>query len=228
MRVLLMLLPLLVVPGIPATQNPEDQPPVTVVKFAWGRDQQPVENAVSASVPPIAAVTANDKVFARQRRSNDPAGMRDPNADSIDTRAGELERIVRESQAPEPISGFAYQVKIQNSSSRVTQSVFWEYQFTEKNNPANTTHRHFLCLVKVKPQQDRDLRVFSLRGPSDTVSAKNAGKMGAGRFDETVIINRVEYSDGTFWQRDGWSLEQFKLTKSARSQARDIPMCRSL
>jgi hypothetical protein len=226
MRLFLLLLPLLLFP-VPQQDN-EAQPPVTVVKFGWTRDRQPAENAVSASVPPMAAMTANDKLYARQRRVNDPAGMRDPNADTLDSRASELERIVSQSRAPEPVSGYAYQVKVQNGGSQPTLTVFWEYEFTEKGNPANSTHRDFLCLVKIKPEQERDLRVFSLRGPSDTVSWKNAGKMNGGQLNEAVKINRVEYADGTAWQRNGWSLEKFKLTTTARSHARDVPMCRSL
>ena len=228
MFVILLLLPLLVFPVSPATQNPDEQPPVAVLKFAWGKDRQSVDMAVSASVPPMAALTPNDKPNARQRRVNDPAGMRDPNADSLDSRTSELERIVQESRAPAPISGFSYQVKIKNGGSQPVQIVFWEYEFKEKGNPANSTHRDFLCLARIKPEQEKDLRVFSLRGPVDTVSANNAGKMPGDQFDEAVKINRVEYTDGTVWQRPGWSVEKFKLTSTARTHGRDVPICRSL
>lgn len=226
MFILVLLLPLFMI-SAKAQQSTDEESPLVVLAFKWVRDRQPLDNAVSVSVPPVAAVTANDKIFARQRRANDPAGMRDPNADSIDSRSAELDRIVQESREPEPVDGFAYQIKIQNGSSRITQTVFWEYQFTEKGNPANVTRRQFLCAVKMKPQESKDLRAFVLRGPSDVINVKNAGKMGD-QFNEVAQVNRVEYVDGTFWQRKDWDLNQFKLTSKARVGSRGLPVCRSL
>ena len=181
---------------------------------------------MSVSVPLVASVAANDRVFAR-RRANEFPGARDPNPDSIDSRSAELERVVQQSHEPQPVDGFAYQIRIQNGSARVTQTVFWEYQFTENGNPSNVTRRQFLCAVKMKPQQEKDLRVFGLRGPSDVIDAKNAGKL-RDQFQESALINRVEYSDGTFWQRKDWNFGNLKLTSQARSEARSIPVCRSL
>ena len=227
----LLILTALLFPLVVQAQEPsasENNPPLTILNARWSRDRQPAENAVSVSVPPVAAVTANDKAFARQRRANDPAGVRDPNADSIDTRSSELERIVQQSREPQPVEGFAYQIRVQNGSERVTQTVFWEYQFAEIENPSHVTRRQFLCAIKMKPQQEKDLRVFGLRGPTDVVDVKSLGKSRQDQFKQTVLINRVEYSDGTFWQRKEWSLDNVKLTAKARSQAGSIPVCRSL
>lgn len=207
---------------------PQDQvepTPLTVLSFKWGHDRQPIGNAVSASIAPAPAMINANKNFERQRRVNDPAGVRDPNADTLDGRAAELERIVQESREPPPVEGFAYQVRIRNGGAKITQTVFWQYEFVETANPANVTRRQFLCSAKVKPQQEKDLRGFVLRGPSDVVDAKSLGKLS---FRETVTINRVEYSDGTFWQRPGWNVDDFKLTAKARSETRNLPACRSL
>jgi hypothetical protein len=224
MYVLLLLIPFLFSPFSPP-QEPEAQTPLTVLSFKWVRDHQPIEHAVSASVPPAPAMISANKNFEKQRRVNDPAGVRDPNADTLDGRASELERIVQQSREPEPVAGFSYLVRIQNSSPKITQTIFWEYQFADAANAANLTRRQFLCSAKLKPQQERDLRAFVLRGPTDTVDAKSTGKV---TFKESVLINRVEYSDGTFWQRQGWSVDDFKLTAKARSETRNLPACRSL
>lgn len=224
MHSFLLLLPLLL-GSVSWPQDQVDQTPLTVLSFKWGRDRQPIDNAVSASIAPAPAMISANKTFERQRRINDPAGVRDPNADTLDGRAAELERIVQESREPAPVEGFSYQVRIRNGGTRITQTVFWEYEFVETANPANVTRRQFLCSTKLKPQQERDLRAFVLRGPSDVVDAKGLGKLS---FRETVTINRVEYSDGTFWQRQGWSVDDFKLTAKARSETRNLPTCRSL
>lgn len=224
MHSFMLLLPLLLSPT-PLQQDQAEPTPLTVVSFRWGRDRQPIDNAVSASITPAPAIISANKAFEKQRRVNDPAGVRDPNADTLDGRAAELERIVQESREPEPVEGFAYQVRIRNGGAKITQTVFWEYQFVDTANPGHVTRRQFLCSTKLKPQQERDLRAFVLRGPSDVVDAKSAGKLS---FKETVTINRVEYSDGTFWQRQGWNVDDFKLTAKARSETRNLPTCRSL
>jgi hypothetical protein len=46
-------------------------------------------------------------------------------------------------------------------------------------------------------------------------------------FDGAVFINRVEYEDGTVWQRNGWDFEQVKLTTKA-SETRKLEPCQGL
>ncbi len=224
MHSLLLLLPLLFSPTY-CPQGQSEQAPLTVLSSKWGRDRQPIGNAVSASVALQPAMISPNKSNERQKRVNDPAGIRDPTADTLDGRAAELDRIVQESREPQPVEGFVYQIRIQNDSTKVTQTVFWLYEFVDVNDPKQVTQRQFLCSVKVKPQQEKDLRAFVLHGPSDVVDAKSLGKM---TFTGRVIINRVEFGDGTFWQRQGWNVDDFKLTAKARSDKGNLPTCRSL
>src|SRR5574341_1666145 len=109
--------------------------PVTVLSFKWSKDRRPAELADdSAAMTPQPAMNGANKNFERQRRSNDPAGVRDPNADTLDGRSAELDRITAESRETKPeADGFTYQAKIQNKSAKVVTAVFWEYQFKEKN-----------------------------------------------------------------------------------------------
>jgi hypothetical protein len=226
MRIFLFLLPFLLMTGSPL-QNPDDKSPLVVLDFKWSRDRQPVTNAVSASMTPAPAMTAANKNFEKQRRINDPAGVRDPNADTLDGRGAELERIVQESREPEPVEGFTYQMRVQNRSSKAIQNVFWEYRFKEVSNPEHLSRRQFLCNVQIKPDKDRGLQVFSLSGPSDVVNVKSLDKDSKSQFEEAVLINRIEFADGSFWQRKEWNLDQVKLTSKAR-ETRNMPMCRGL
>ena len=146
----------------------------------------------------------------------------------FDGRSAELDRIVQQSREPEPVPGFTYQVKVQNSGVKPIQIIFWEYQFKETANPANVTQRQFLCSVRMKPDQGKDLQVFSLAGPSEVINIKSLAKGSGDQFQEAVLINRVEYSDGSFWQRRGWNVDDLKLTSKARLETRNMPMCRSL
>ncbi len=229
MRILL-LLPLLLMPG-PSGQNPpaaEESSPVTVVSFKWIKDRKAIENAVSVSSSPAPAMIAANKNFEKQRRINAPAGERDPNADTLDGRSAELDRIVQQSREPQPVEGFTYLVKVQNGRAKPVQNIFWEYQFKESANPTNVTRRQFLCSARINPEKEKDLQVFSLSGPSNVVNVKSLAKGSANQFQETVLINRVEFTDGTFWQRQDWDVNDLKLIPKARSETRNLPMCRSL
>src|SRR2546427_10991797 len=100
MTVLLLLLSLILAlsSSVQNSASQDDKSPVAIITSKWFRDRQPIDNAVSVSVPPVAAVTSADKIYERQRRGNDPAGGRDPKADTLDARGAELERIVKESR----------------------------------------------------------------------------------------------------------------------------------
>jgi hypothetical protein len=60
------------------------------------------------------------------------------------------------------------------------------------------------------------------------VNVKSLGNGPAKQFLEGVVINRVEFADGTFWQRQGWNINDLKLTAKARSETRNLPTCRGL
>lgn len=224
----LLLLRLLLLFGY-SGQNPaptDESSPIVVVSFKWFKDRQPIDNAVSSLSVPQPALIAADKNFEKQKRINASAGDRDPHADTLDARGSELERIVQESREAPPADGYVYLIKLQNAGAKPTQTVFWEYQFTESANPKNVTHRRFRCGVKLKPAQGRELQIFSLGGPSDVVSVKSLAKGSGNQFQETVVIDRVEYSDGSFWQRKDWNFDPLKFVSKARTDSQKA-MCRS-
>lgn len=225
----LLLLPLLLVSGY-SVQNPgptDENPSVVVVSFKWFRDRQSIDNAVASTVPPQPAPIAADKNFERQKRINASAGDRDPHADTVDARGAELDRIVQESREAPPVDGFVYLVKLKSASTKPMVRIFWEYQFKETANSANVTRRRFLCNVKIKPAQAKDLQIFSLSGPSDVVSVKSLAKGSGNQFQEAVVIDRVEYADGSFWQLKDWLFDVSKLVSKPRADSQKTPMCRS-
>lgn len=218
----LLLLPVFLLFSDPA-QNPartEQSSSVMVVSFKWFRDRQPVEKAVSSLSSPQPALIAADKNFEKQKRINATAGDRDPRADTLDARGAELDRIVQESREPPPVDGFVYAVKLRNAGAKPIQTVFWEYQFTESANPKNVTRRRFRCGMKLRPDQGRELQIFSLGGPSDVISVKSLAKGSGNQFREEVVIDRVEYADGTFWQRKDWDFDTSKLAKTRAEMCR--------
>jgi hypothetical protein len=184
-----------------------------VLSFKWVKSRQVAAKSESASVAPAPAVIASDKNFERNVRIIDPAA-RDPKLDSPDGRRDAMEKSVQEARSPKPlpVDGFAYRVKIQNSSAKVIEVIFWEYQFVESSDATRLARRQFLCGVNIKPRKDKELQAFSTSGPSSVISAESlAGKPG-NAFQERVVINRVEYADGTIWQRRDWNFAEVRAS----------------
>jgi len=205
MRILLLLPLLLTVPGQNAQISTGDSS-LVVLNFKWVATHRTFKKEVPNMAPPP-EMTAGNKSAARAARVNNPL-IPDPNEQTIDGRSAAMEKIVQEARTanPKPLDGFSYQARVKNSTAKVIEIVFWEYQFIEPANQMATRHQ-FLCGVKIKADKEKDLEAFSLLGPSDVVSAASLANKS---LQEKVLINRVEYADGSIWQRHGWSFAEIK------------------
>lgn len=232
MRTLLVLT--LLLPFVWAGQNgavADDGSAVAVLGFKWSKSRQTIAQPSKASTTPAPAMIPANKNFERNKRINDPAGVRDPNADSVDGRSAALEKSVQEARSPKPspVDSFSYRAKVRNASAKVIEVLFWEYVFTESSNPTKVARRQFLCGVNIKPQKEKELQAFSLSGPSDVISAESLDSKSGNLYQEKVVINRVEYADGSIWQRKDWNFAEVRLSIA---RATETPwgseMCRGL
>ena len=152
---LLFVLPILLGLLIPyqSTNSPDESSPLAVVNFKWSRARRNVEAQQYEGTAPARAMIPQNRNFARNARINDPHGVRDPNADTLDGRSAAREKSVQESRTAKPkaTDGFAYQIKVQNSAKKAIEVVFWEYQF---HDPADTS----LVAPQVKASYERVLR----------------------------------------------------------------------
>lgn len=213
-------------------QSVSENAPVEVLGSKWSKISKKIENPESLTA--VRALPLSDRAnrnFERNRRVNDPVGTPDPNAETMDGRSATLDKNVKESRAPKPtiVEGFIYQARIRNSGKSLIEVLFWEYQFTERANPASVVSRQFLCGVNVKPGKEKDLSVFSTFSPSSVVSVGSLENKSGSPFEEKIFINRVEYADGTIWQRSGWSYAEMKpsITRALETPW-GMEMCRSL
>jgi hypothetical protein len=202
--------------------------PVTVIGVRTYKDRQVVDYQPDTSAPAAAMIPQN-KNFEKNRRANTSPGERDPNLDTIDGRSAAIEKAIQESRAPKPIEGYSYRAKIQNASGKVIEVVFWEYQFKPTPNSTEFTRRQFLCGVSIKPEKQKELQAFSSNGPSDVISVAALSDKAKNGGEETAVINRVEFADGTIWQRKDWKFGEVRLSY-ARAVATPWSgeMCRGL
>ena len=212
------------------SQNTTDNgSPVTVTRFKWERARRTIQAPAVEGNAPASAMIPQNRNFSRNARINEPRGARDPNADTVDGRSAALERSVAESRAPkpEPMDGYAYKIKVQNPGPKEVEAVFWEYRFYDPANPNLVARRQFLCAVKIGSGKAKELEGFSLSGPSDVV---NVNTLNSGTpFKEEVLINRVEYTDGSLLQRKSWNLAEVKGSYERALRESWTPgMCKAL
>jgi len=181
-----------------------------VMEFRWTRRRQPAEKLDTGIPQPSAMTNPATRLYERSTRVNQPRGERDLNADTLEARSAEMERNVQEARAPKPVDGFAYKVKVRNSSPKVADVVFWEYQFNDPANPGATTRRQFLCSVRIEPDKTKDIQAFSLLAPGNSVNATPGAASSPSTVQEKAIINRVEYVDGTIWRRKDWNFGEIR------------------
>jgi hypothetical protein len=126
--------------------------------------------------------------------------------------------------------GFVYQARIQNKHNKNIEIVFWEYQFIDPANPASVTRRQFLCGVKIKSTKESELKAFTLLGPSDVINAASAGDQSQSQMRERAVVNRLEFSDGSIWQRRDWSFAEIRSNykRAIETPWQESEMCRGL
>ena len=155
---------------------------------------------------------------------------RDPAADTIDGRAAALERSSsREARSQTKlVDGFSYRLRLKNESLKPIEIVFWEYQFIDVATPDIVTRRQFLCGLNLRPGKEKELIAFSLAGPSRVVSVQTLANKIEKPPLERVLINRIEYADGTIWQRQDWSFAEIRLSYRNAIATPWTEMCRGL
>ena len=207
-NLLLLTFALLFVPS-PQTQETSS---VAVVSYKWSKSRLVMKKTEPQYTAPAPGMIPQNKKWERDARVNNPTGAREPILDSTDGRSAAIEKNVQESLTPQPkpVDGFKYEVKVQNATAQGVDILFWEYQFIERANPQNVTRRQFLCAVNIKAGKEKEILAFSSAGSSEVVSVDTLAKNSANQFEEKVVINRVEYSDGSIWQRKDWKFGEIR------------------
>lgn len=142
------------------------------------------------------------------------------NRASSPSRAAELNRVderrarrtasgTRAVTTPSTSSWYEYRLRVRNAGSKKVKSLFWEYRVVDPHVTA-ATRRLFQCTEQVKPGESKRLRAFTPMAPVTVVSAEGAGDTPKAE----AVINRVEYTDGSAWQRAGWEPGETKGNNS--------------
>lgn len=207
------------------------QDPMPVLGSSWQRTTVKAKKSDPGVTSPARVLTDDDKYFQRKTRESRTDNPMDPNRESMEARSASIDKALQESRAPKTdnVSGYLFTADLRNDTGKGVEVIFWEYRFTELARPQNVTRRQFLCAVKLKKGESRELSAFSLLGPSDIIDAESLAKSSGPVFDEKVLVNRIEFSDDSIIQRSGWKYDEVKKdVERATSTPWGRETCRAL
>lgn len=202
-RLLSLLLLLLLAPLVTQAQSPPGQADDPLVEVI---DADVAAYVLRPSSPPPDRVPDPPPVPVNR---NEIPGQKDilrrEDKTAISNRAADLHEAESRGKSTRaaggPSSGYQYEyrVKVKNVGSKKVTSLVWEYHVVD-SPVAAASRRLFQCAEELKPGESKRLHAFTPLAPVTVVSADGAGDAPKAE----VVINRIEYADGSAWQRAGW------------------------
>lgn len=176
-----------------------DTPDMEVLQITWRRvDYNPKLNDRAIPNPErdqIRAVNSARIQQAIQDRRNNPGQTASP-------------VLLREPPTPEPPpvirpwTGYVYDFKVRNTGTKTIRKVEWEYLFSDPGTKRKVGRRSYKSKVKILPGAVADLSVRSSLPPIGTIDARRAASGQSDQSPEQMVIQRIEYADGSVWKRN--------------------------
>lgn len=96
---------------------------------------------------------------------------------------------------------YVYELKLTNTAKKAIRTLTWEYVFFEPGTEIEVGRRRFVSKVNIGPGKTTNLVERSAAPPASTVDARKAGKKPREQYSEQIVIQSVEYDDGSLWRR---------------------------
>jgi hypothetical protein len=166
---------------------------VTVLQKKWRRD---VRNP-QLEKDPIEAMSDREREDRRRReneRLNDMMVERGMPSQSTQVPAN------RETGSSGITVLYVYEVKLRNDGAKDISKIMWDYVFFEPGTETEVGRRRFVSKANISPGGAKNIIARALAPPAATVNAKTAGNKPHDQYSEKVVIQRVEYADGSVWR----------------------------
>lgn len=179
--------------------GPQEASDFTVVKHSWTKERinwegdpfgGPVEN-----FDDMRRRMVDERRVGRARSSGNIA-----EAAKVE-REMRSEQIIKARPPAPPRYAFLYKVSLRNNTIKTIKAIDWDYIFFSGNTQSETGHLEFTSEEKIGPGKTKELNVMARRPPAKTVSVYALDKNERQGLDGQVVIVRLEYTDGSIWQR---------------------------
>lgn len=95
---------------------------------------------------------------------------------------------------------YIYKLKIKNNGDKQIKSLVWDYVFYEIGTSNEVGRIQFKNNINVESGKTKDLAISTNIPPSKTINVKATGEKLRNQYSDRVIIQAIEYSDGSIWK----------------------------
>jgi hypothetical protein len=187
----------------PLQDGPKSPPDLMVVKFTCARYERGAH--MIRSVQDV-DTNNNEPIRINQMMKNEPQEVinrRDMQERRAGMRAAEINAELSKQKGTHL---YHYRLEVQNTNAQPIKSFAWSYQTGEAPDPAD---RQFFCAIDAKPKENKLLDLYSPLGPARVIDASKAGEKPEKDEKLHVMINLIEYADGSVWKRPAWNPAMF-------------------
>jgi hypothetical protein len=175
--------------------QPSDPSDVSVLEKSWhkeGLNQGRNQNPLAPNEEYLSMVRAQKAVIKRRDDSL-------PNQTTEERMPVPTPRPLPARTAPSIT--YVYKIKVKNTGSKIIKAIFWDYEFLDPDTQEVMGRRRIASRAKFAPGKIYELDRRFGTPPTRLVSADKLDKKYRDQFTERVTIHRINYADGTVWQR---------------------------
>jgi hypothetical protein len=96
---------------------------------------------------------------------------------------------------------YRYEAKVSNTSEKTIREIVWEYSLSEPETEVQIGSHQYTSRVSLRPGKIATLIGLSNTPPNGVVLVDKAGDKLQSKYVERVVIRRIEFGDGTIWER---------------------------
>ena len=185
-------------------------PDLVILKFRCGKQQTGSGMIRSVQDPDT---NGNEPIHIAQASKNEPQAVQ--NRRDMQERRAEMavSEKTAELSTQKNSTIYFYKIQIQNLGQKPVKSFAWEYRPGNEPDPSN---RQFYCVVNAKANEKKDFDLFSPFAPSRVVDASSPEDKPNAEKKDKIIINKIEYMDGTVWKRQSWNTQTFPVEDTSK------------
>ena len=103
------------------------------------------------------------------------------------------------SRGPSPT--YLYEAKIMNTGTKTIRALIWEYVFFDPDTQLDVGRHQYRSEINLRPGKNKTLGGRSQSPQTSIIDVTKTDKKFQHQYSERVVIHRIEYADGSFWQR---------------------------
>ena len=94
---------------------------------------------------------------------------------------------------------YTYKLKVKNNGNKQIKLLIWDYVFYESGTSNEVGRIQFEYAINIGSGKTKDLAISTEIAPSKTINIKATGKKLRDQYSDQIIIQSIEYSDGSVW-----------------------------